>query len=109
MIGFQSLVSGLRPCPSGTFENSQQHARVIYGWVRRPLKTQSPAGTTENSFCHAIGTIAAKPFCSSRQNLSVAVSLWRKTSKLRNEPNFPRKLLSIKKKRRKIFYDKQDS
>jgi hypothetical protein len=34
-------------CPSGTFENSQQHARVIYGWVHRLIKIKSPAGTTE--------------------------------------------------------------
>jgi hypothetical protein len=37
----------LPPCPSRTFENSQQHARVIYGWVRGPQQTQSPAGTAE--------------------------------------------------------------
>jgi hypothetical protein len=47
MIDFQSPASDLRPCPSGTFENSQQHARVIYDWVNRPLPTQSPEGTTE--------------------------------------------------------------
>jgi hypothetical protein len=41
---------GLRPCPSGTFENSQQHARVIYGWVYRPQQIQSPEGTAETLF-----------------------------------------------------------
>jgi hypothetical protein len=47
MIVLQSPTKVLRPCPSGTFENSQQHARVIYGWVHRLQQTQSPAGTTE--------------------------------------------------------------
>ncbi|HXB58277.1 MAG TPA: hypothetical protein VNU95_01870 [Candidatus Acidoferrales bacterium] len=47
MIDFQSLATALRPCPSGTFENGQQHTRVIYGGVHRPQMTRSPAGTTE--------------------------------------------------------------
>ena len=34
-------------CSPGTFENSQQHARVIYGWVHLPQPTQSPAGKAE--------------------------------------------------------------
>jgi hypothetical protein len=34
-------------CPSRTSENSQQHARVIYGWVHGPQQIQSLAGTTE--------------------------------------------------------------
>jgi hypothetical protein len=38
-------------CPSGMSENSQQHARVIYGWSYRPTKNQSPAGTSE-AFVH---------------------------------------------------------
>jgi hypothetical protein len=45
MIDFQSSATALRPCPSGTFDNSQQHARVIYGWVHRPLSAPSPTGT----------------------------------------------------------------
>jgi hypothetical protein len=36
--GRQSAPIEVPPCPSGTFENSQQHARVIYGWVHRPFK-----------------------------------------------------------------------
>jgi hypothetical protein len=32
--------SALMPCPSGTSENSQLHARVIYGWVHGPRPTQ---------------------------------------------------------------------
>jgi hypothetical protein len=47
MIDFQSSARALRPCPSGTFDNSQQHARVIYGWVHRPQPTPSPTGTAE--------------------------------------------------------------
>jgi hypothetical protein len=47
MIDFQSSATALRPCPSGTFDNSQQHARVIYGWVHRPKPTLSPEGTAE--------------------------------------------------------------
>src|SRR5580693_2640938 len=47
MIVFQSSATALWPCPSGTFENSRQHARVIYGWVHGPQPTRSPAGTTE--------------------------------------------------------------
>jgi hypothetical protein len=35
------------PCPSRTSDNSQHHARVIYGWVQRLTKSQSPAGTPE--------------------------------------------------------------
>jgi hypothetical protein len=54
MIVLQSSATALRPCPSGTFENSQQHARVIYGWVYRPTKTQSPAGAAE-SFSRSAG------------------------------------------------------
>src|ERR1700733_5734207 len=38
---------GLGSCPFGTFENSQPHARVIYGWVHYPKPTLSPAGTKE--------------------------------------------------------------
>ena len=34
----RTVCPALQPCPSGTFENSQQHARVIYGWVHRPFK-----------------------------------------------------------------------
>jgi exodeoxyribonuclease VII small subunit len=33
--GRQSALIEVRPYPFGTFENSQQHARVIYGWVHR--------------------------------------------------------------------------
>src|ERR1700722_7538470 len=47
MIVLQSPATILRPCPLGTSENSQQHARVIYGWVQRPKTTQSPEGTAE--------------------------------------------------------------
>ena len=42
--------SALMSCPSGAFENSQQHARVIYDWVHRPQPTQSPEGTAEPPF-----------------------------------------------------------
>jgi hypothetical protein len=41
-------------CP-GTFENSQQHARVIYGWVHGSQLTQSPAENGRIS-------ISQKPF-----------------------------------------------
>jgi hypothetical protein len=47
MIDFQSPPVALWPCPSGTFENSRQHARVIHGWVHRPQLVPSPGGTTE--------------------------------------------------------------
>jgi hypothetical protein len=47
MIDLQSSAITSWPCPSRAFENSQQHARVIYGWVHRPTKSQSPTGTTE--------------------------------------------------------------
>jgi hypothetical protein len=43
MIDFQSSATALQPCPPGTSENSP----AIHGWVHRPLKTQSPAGTAE--------------------------------------------------------------
>jgi hypothetical protein len=33
--GRHSVLIELRPCPSGTLETTQQHARVIYGWVHR--------------------------------------------------------------------------
>jgi hypothetical protein len=76
MIVFQSPSTVLRPCPSGTFENSQQHARVIYGWVHRPGLTQSPEGTAE-IFLH-VGRIknraaahARSSFCSFCLNLCV--------------------------------------
>jgi hypothetical protein len=36
--------------PFGTFENSQQHARMIYGWVHGPQSIQSPAGDDRNHF-----------------------------------------------------------
>jgi hypothetical protein len=42
MIVLQSSATVLRPCPSGIFENSQQHARVIYGWVHRPHQPKVP-------------------------------------------------------------------
>src|ERR1700677_4347256 len=79
MIDFQSS-----PCPSGTFENSP----VIYDWVHRPLKTQSPAGTTEILRF----SILLSTFAPLRE-----ISGQRKRAKLRNEPNFQCKLLSIKK------------
>src|SRR5580692_4696811 len=44
---FRGHQSALLSCPSGTFENSQQHARVIYGWVHSRQPTQSPEGTAE--------------------------------------------------------------
>jgi hypothetical protein len=47
MIVLQSSATALRPCPLGTFENSQQHARVIYCWVYGRQPTPSPKGTTE--------------------------------------------------------------
>jgi hypothetical protein len=49
--GRQSALIEVRPCPSGTFENSQRHARVIYGWVHCPQPTQSPARTAEILSC----------------------------------------------------------
>src|SRR5580692_1958154 len=45
--GRQSALIEVCPCSPGTFENSQQHARVIYGWGRRSQPAQSPAGTAE--------------------------------------------------------------
>jgi hypothetical protein len=52
MIDFQSLAFAPWPCPLGTSENSQPHARVIYGWFYSPHQTQSPEGTAEIPFCH---------------------------------------------------------
>jgi hypothetical protein len=49
MIVIQSSATALRPCPSGTFENSP----AIYGWVYRPKPIQSPDGTGEVLFCFA--------------------------------------------------------
>jgi hypothetical protein len=42
-----ALAKALRPCPLGTFENSQQPARVTYGWVHGRQHSQSPEGTVE--------------------------------------------------------------
>jgi hypothetical protein len=53
MIDLQSSATALRPCPFGASGNSQQHARVIYGWVRRPLEAQSPERTAEILSCPA--------------------------------------------------------
>jgi hypothetical protein len=36
--------SALMLCPSGTSEYSQQHARVIYGWVHCPYQPKVPKG-----------------------------------------------------------------
>ena len=51
MIDFQSLATALRPCPSGTFENSP----ALQGWVNDPTPTRSPAGTTEALFHRTFG------------------------------------------------------
>src|SRR5580704_1558875 len=87
MIDLQSSATALQPCPSRTFENSQQHARVIYGWVHRPLKTQSPKWSTEILLVWKIvagpetfgvpslsnaSRVSAKPFQASFPNLSRA-------------------------------------
>jgi hypothetical protein len=45
--GRQPALIEVGVCPSGTFENSQQHARVIHGWVHRLPKTKSPGRTSE--------------------------------------------------------------
>jgi hypothetical protein len=50
MIDFQSS-KVLRPCPSGTFENSP----ALQGWVNDPTPTRSPAGTTEALFHRTFG------------------------------------------------------
>jgi hypothetical protein len=42
--GRQSALIEACPCPSGTSENSQQHARVIHGWVHRPHQPKVPQG-----------------------------------------------------------------
>jgi hypothetical protein len=103
MIDFQSSATALRLCPSGTSENSQQHARVIYGWVHRSQQIQNPAGMTEI----LLGLSSLKyPIHVYRYRFVVE-----KRSKLRNEPNFRGKLLSFSKKHRKNFrfYDKRNS
>src|ERR1700733_9546087 len=76
MIVFQSSITALPPCPSGTFENSQQHMRVIYGWAHRPLKSQSPKGTAE-SFSRSAGHRISDLRPVNGSVLSVA--LWQKT------------------------------
>jgi hypothetical protein len=42
--------SALMLCPSGTFENSQQHARVIYGWVHGFHQAKVPQGRQKSVF-----------------------------------------------------------
>jgi hypothetical protein len=44
MIDFQSSATAPWPCPIGTFANSQQHARVIYGWVHGRQQIRVPRG-----------------------------------------------------------------
>jgi hypothetical protein len=83
MIGLRSSAAVL-PCPSGTFENSQQHAHVIYGWVHRPKPTQVPKGRQESAFDrHQKKSLCPRCLCG-------------KNPKLQNEPNFRSKYLSIK-------------
>ena len=42
--GRQPALIEVGVCPSGTFENSQQHARVIYGWVHGRQQIRVPRG-----------------------------------------------------------------
>jgi len=89
----------VRPCPFRTFENSQQHARVIYGWIHRPTKNPKSRrhGRSPLSLCHHYnGFIIRRKFIPSfYSKLCASVSLWQNTPKLQNEPNFLCKLLSI--------------
>ena len=106
MTDFQSSASGLWPCPSGTFENSQQHARVIYGWVHSRQPTQSPEGTAEilsylgrrkyrnSGRKPALNEVLDYEFCPIRVRPCPSVV---KNPILRNEPNFLRKFISINK------------
>ena len=90
MIVFQSSGTVPPPCPIGTFENSRQHARVIYGWVRGPCQTQSPERTAEilPSFTSLADSTfhlcALAPLC--EKSLFIGVHPWLKTSFLPNEP-----------------------
>src|ERR1700723_2260329 len=93
MIVFQSSTTVLRPYPFGTSENSP----AIYGWVHRPLKTQSPEGTTEILFHLAnpknrgTGFIACREFILSilSESLCLGASVAGKKPNLPNEPIFP--------------------
>ena len=105
MIVFQSSAVALRPCPSGTFANSQQHARVIYSWVHRPLKTQTPRGMTE-ILCLLVGfgpfysvhsvkiSVPSAPllatfYAVAKIRVHQCLSMVKKTAFLPNEPIFP--------------------
>jgi hypothetical protein len=90
MIVLQSSALALRPCPSGTFENSQQHARVIYGWVPSSQSNQSPAGTAEILFHLARPKNMASATAPARSsfclNLCFLCDSVAKTTILPNEP-----------------------
>jgi hypothetical protein len=117
--GRQSALIEVRPCPSGTFENSQQHARVIYGWVRSPINPKfrsdgrNPPRHINSS---ALRSRLSFPLglCEKQFVLIRAIRVKNseaKKPKSQNEPNFRCKSLPLKKKYRKLFqfYDEQNS
>jgi hypothetical protein len=101
MIDFQSPTTALRPCPLGTFENSQQHARVIYGWVHGSQQIPSPVGTAEIFSRLRLADSVLLVLCEKQFVLIRAIRVKRvqvkKESKLQNEPNFHHNHLSINK------------
>ena len=75
MILLQSSATGQLPCPFGTFGNSQQHARVIYGWVNRLQPIQVPEGRQKFVFIHLASSMLCHPWLNLLPWHSITASL----------------------------------